>query len=444
MMKKYRILAMALPLLAACNTQPKVAQISGTVGGDAKQILLAVGDDVDTLAITDGSFQCTKELNQPTFATLRMNRSEVGVYLIPGASLSLQTDATLQNVSFSGDNADFMQQMRSADSSLNAMLGQWRTLYALEEAQFTARIDSVINAVKPTSSNSQLTQFEAERLGYSRLACAIGYSRTHAYLMGVAPSDDDAVKAFDAFNPNNEQHLMFPSYRELLSNYVNVKASGDEDDELVTRFAQIDSLISARKCRDYVKMISLNNRLSYGAFHRVGDAISAFAADCQTPAYATRLKQRFDELMATLAPGKPAPSLEAKNMGGEPVGLEQFRGNLVYIDFWATWCGPCRAELPHLEKLQEDYKGHKIVFISLSLDDDADAWQKMVNDKQMKGVQLHAEGAWRSPAATAYSLRAIPTFCLVGADGNIIDPRAPRPSTEDIRTLFDVELAKIQ
>lgn len=443
MMKKYRVLAIALPLLAACSTQPKVAHISGTVGGDAKQILLAIGDDVDTLAITDGSFQCAKELSQPTFASLRLNRSELGVYLIPGASLSLQTDAALQNVSFSGDNADFMQQMRRADSSLNALLGQWRTLYALDETQFSARIDSVINAVKPTSSNSQLTQFEAERLGYSRLACEIGYPRTHAYLMGLAPGEEDAAGAFGTFNPNNEQHLMFPSYRELLSTYVNVKASGDEDDELVVRFAQIDSLISAPKCRDYVKMIALSNRLSYGAFHRIGDAISKFAAESKTPAYTTRLKKRFDELMATLAPGKPAPSLEAKNMGNEPVGLEQFKGNLVYIDFWATWCGPCRAELPHLEKLQEDYKGKPIVFISLSLDDDADAWQKMVNEKQMKGIQLHAEGAWRSPAATAYSLRAIPTFCLVGADGNIIDPRAPRPSTEDVRALFDAELAKL-
>ena len=443
-MKKISIMLAALPLLWACGSQPKPAQLTGSIDGFQGQPLLVVGDEVDTLTLTNGTFEYSKTVDGPVYATLRMNRSELGLYLVPGASLAVKTDARAQAPVFSGQNAAFMQQMHRADSTFGALMGQWRTIYAMEEEQFSALLDSVARSVEPTQGPKELLVLEQSRLAYSRLGCEIGYPSTHAYLMGQTPDAANAAKVFGTFNPNNAQHMVFPGYRELLTAYVNANTNSDDDDEDLTRsFAKVDSLISAPQCRDYVKMNAMASRLSYGAFHKQGEAVASFVNSCKTASYAKKIQKQYDELMATLAPGMAAPALDAHNMGGDAIGLEQFRGNLVYIDFWATWCGPCRAELPHLEKLQDDYKDKKIIFISLSLDDDVDAWQKMVNEKQMKGVQLHTDGAWRSAAATAYKVRAIPMFCLVGADGNIIDPRAPRPSTDEIRTLLDAELAKL-
>lgn len=443
-MKRISIMAAALPLLLACGTQPKPAQLTGSIEGFNDRPLLVVGDEVDTLTLTNGTFECSKTISSPVYATLRMNRSEVGLYLVPGASLSVKTDAKAMSPVFSGQNAEFMQQMHRADSTFSFLLGQWRTIYAMEEAQFTAMLDSVMRTVGLGKAPSKaLEELEQARLAYSRLACEIGYPNTHAYLTGHTPDPTSPAAVFGTFNPNHVQHMMFPSYRELLTAYVSAKAGDDDDDDLNRSFMQIDSLISAPQCRDYVKMTSLVSRLSYGAFHKQGDAVASFVQSCQTPAYAQKVQEQYEELMAALAPGMPAHNLEAKDMKGQPVELDQFRGKLVYVDFWATWCGPCRAELPHLEKLQDDYKDKPLVFISLSLDDDTDAWQKMVTDKQMKGVQLHAEGAWLSPAATAYRVRAIPSFCLIGTDGRLIDPRAPRPSTAEIRALLDAELAKL-
>ncbi|KAB2869187.1 MAG: TlpA family protein disulfide reductase, partial [Bacteroidales bacterium] len=116
---------------------------------------------------------------------------------------------------------------------------------------------------------------------------------------------------------------------------------------------------------------------------------------------------------------------------------------LVYIDFWATWCGPCRHELPFLMALEKDYHGKKVVFVSISMDDNKAAWEKMVKEQNMKGVQLYAEGAWKSFVATNYQIRGIPTFFLIDANGNILKPNAPRPSSNEIRPLLDENLAKL-
>ena len=110
--------------------------------------------------------------------------------------------------------------------------------------------------------------------------------------------------------------------------------------------------------------------------------------------------------------------------------MSDFRGKFVYIDVWATWCGPCRAELPHLEKLQEHFRENEnIVFVSVSVDNTKDPWEKMVKEKKLKGVQLFAKGR-KSSISKEYMINSIPRFLLIDTDGKIIDSNAPRPSGE--------------
>ncbi|HDP74270.1 MAG TPA: hypothetical protein ENN49_00035 [Bacteroidales bacterium] len=81
--------------------------------------------------------------------------------------------------------------------------------------------------------------------------------------------------------------------------------------------------------------------------------------------------------------------------------------------------------------------------MKISLNDDIDAWRKMVPEKKLGGIQLHADGAWGSEATKNYQFKGIPTFVLFGANGKIISPSAPSPSLEEIRPLPDLELSKI-
>ena len=130
-----------------------------------------------------------------------------------------------------------------------------------------------------------------------------------------------------------------------------------------------------------------------------------------------------------------------ENTEGVDVSLSSFKGSLVYVDVWATWCGPCKAEIPYLKTLEQDYHEQNIVFLSVSVDTNKDQWLKMVQEEALGGVQLWANG-W-SQITKDYAIFGIPRFMLFSKDGKVISNDAPRPSNEETRELFDKYLAGI-
>ena len=143
-------------------------------------------------------------------------------------------------------------------------------------------------------------------------------------------------------------------------------------------------------------------------------------------------KYNYDNMpkVGDLAIGFSYPDID-----GNLISLSSFKGSLVYVDVWATWCGPCIGELPALEKLQENYKDKNITFLSVSVDTDKDAWKKMVTVDSLGGVQLWADG-W-SEITKSYAIFGIPRFLLIDKDGSLISVDAPRPSSSEIITLLD-------
>jgi thiol-disulfide isomerase/thioredoxin len=143
--------------------------------------------------------------------------------------------------------------------------------------------------------------------------------------------------------------------------------------------------------------------------------------------YKTTLRKLYDQ-WKYLGEGSDAPAFSYPNIEGDTVNLEGFKGKYIYVDVWATWCGPCIRELPFLEKLQEEYAGKNIVFISISIDKDQNSWEQMVAEKEMKGVQLIANKGWKAAICDAYAINSIPRFLLIDREGKIISARAERPS----------------
>jgi thiol-disulfide isomerase/thioredoxin len=106
---------------------------------------------------------------------------------------------------------------------------------------------------------------------------------------------------------------------------------------------------------------------------------------------------------------------------------------------WATWCGPCLAEIPHLKKVEAKYHGKNIEFLSISVDTEKDyeKWKKMVVSKELGGIQLFADKNWTSDFIKAYGINAIPRFILIGPDGKVIKADATRPSSASLTELLD-------
>ncbi|MFN8251028.1 MAG: TlpA disulfide reductase family protein [Ferruginibacter sp.] len=142
-----------------------------------------------------------------------------------------------------------------------------------------------------------------------------------------------------------------------------------------------------------------------------------------------------------LAEGRPAPAFTLLSNKGRKYSLEDFKGKLVYIDFWASWCSPCRAETPALKTLYEKLKTDKrIAFISIAVNDSKKRWEKALEEDKPGWIQLFDAD---NTASAAYSANLIPKFVLIDKLGHIISSNAPSPSdTQKLESLIASELTK--
>ncbi|MDJ0363990.1 TlpA disulfide reductase family protein [Hymenobacter sp. H14-R3] len=155
-----------------------------------------------------------------------------------------------------------------------------------------------------------------------------------------------------------------------------------------------------------------------------------FQANNRDSTIARDLRQAVRTHLA-LASGQPAPNFTLTDASNKKLSLSSLRGKIVYLDFWATWCGPCLAEMPASLALRQKFAGRDVVFLYVSLDSKAADWQKYLIDKQVvesNAVQLHDPGAFNGPAARAFNVQSIPSYWLIGRDGRIITNSPPKPS----------------
>jgi thiol-disulfide isomerase/thioredoxin len=152
------------------------------------------------------------------------------------------------------------------------------------------------------------------------------------------------------------------------------------------------------------------------------------------------LKQYHTQIMANKKLNNTvAPNFVYENHKGGKTSLESMKGKYVYIDVWATWCGPCRAEIPFLKELEKSYHGKNIEFVSVSVDveKDYEKWKTFVTEKALGGTQLYADKNWNSDFIKAFGINSIPRFILIDPKGVVIDADAARPSNPKLKTQLD-------
>ena len=144
--------------------------------------------------------------------------------------------------------------------------------------------------------------------------------------------------------------------------------------------------------------------------------------------------------LARLLPGVKATDFEMQDVDGNTVRFLDVigQGKVTYIDFWATWCGPCCAEIPFVEKLVERYKGNpKIEFLSISLDKDLAKWHEKLDRDKPTWRQYVIPDNFESAFAKEYNITAIPRFMVFDGEGRIITINAERPSAPNIVQVID-------
>lgn len=446
-MKSFSILFLAFAFIACQPTPPPTTLIfSGKIENPKSDKLSIIGDDfrLSVSVAEDGSFEDTLEI-PAGYYTLR-HGEYTNIYLQPGFDLqmTLDTDRFDESIQYSGVGADENNYLAAKLLKEDNIIGDRVAFFSLDEESFLTGLEERIARLKQNLDSASVPadfkEKELKSIEYRRLLFLSQYTGSHSY---YTKNDSFSVsetflKPLEAINyDNSEDFAMYDSYRSLVdSRFLDYESLDQNPDTLTTVLGNIRALKSQNIKNALVKTLSVF--FLSPANPQVTTLYNGIMELSSNESFKQEVTEKYEKVKA-LAPGNSAPIFTYKDKDGKAVSLADLKGKYVYIDVWATWCGPCIREIPSLKKMEEAYSKKNIQFVSVSIDveKDYDKWQQMIVDKELTGIQLFAEGDWNSQLATDYSIESIPRFILIDPNGLIISADARRPSDPELAKQFD-------
>ncbi|MEL6628282.1 MAG: TlpA disulfide reductase family protein [Bacteroidota bacterium] len=432
-----------LLLFCACSEeeQSTYTTIQGVLPPDIEEAYLNYDGEWEELLITaEGRFTDTLPITLPSYVQLSFGDYTTRAYFTPGDQVYVSIDSVL---SFGGSNAavnDYLYQVYQDD------LVQEEVEYESHERIFN------LNETEYISYRDSIKTGKLERLAQ-------------------LPAGTEAFQDF------HQKDILFDYQYDVARypNYYSFYYQDYEPTELITDFYEGVSLDNEAYAKNYSSYYSLVDLILYKQIDEImiDTAVSTLEAhlsviqDIQSPTilhrrllaslphfnsdqqqmeamhdrmlYMAKLDRTREAItdhfnvISKLKPGSPSPVFDFENYAGGRTKLSDLRGKYVYIDVWATWCGPCILEIPHLKEIEETFHDANIEFVSISLDEPRfrNTWERMIEEKQLGGIQLLSNDGRNNDFVRDYSILAIPKFILLDEQGNIITANAERPS--DVR-----------
>ena len=247
----------------------------------------------------------------------------------------------------------------------------------------------------------------------------------------ITAAVDDQENAVFTGTPTNDAQK---AYNEALAAVderkkeleTELRALGGQSDSLMPIYREVDAeywdfpKTMASKSPNTVLAAYLINRYAHTlTTPEMVDSAMTVIAGAPANAFTDRLRERR-EILAKTAVGVEAPDFTQAQPDGTPLSLSELRGKLVLIDFWASWCGPCRAENPNVVKMYDRFKDKGFEILGVSLDDNRENWLKAIEDDGLTWKHVSDLGGWSNTVAKQWAVRSIPHTVLVGADGVIL------------------------
>lgn len=143
---------------------------------------------------------------------------------------------------------------------------------------------------------------------------------------------------------------------------------------------------------------------------------------------------KFDKRLNNI---KSIYDISLKDTAGNKINFGAFKGKYLVFDFWASWCGPCVANIPMQKKMMEEYKSEPIQFISISVDTDIDKWKQSIKKHDFDGLHLLEPEAFAGLIVIYLKILWVPHYLILDKNGNIINPDAPSPNDPELKILLD-------
>ena len=213
---------------------------------------------------------------------------------------------------------------------------------------------------------------------------------------------------------------------------AKLQAGQRSEADLADELKAFDTLLAkyaADKSDDAAMVALMKARLYIEVFDNTPKGL-AILRQVKTDFPATKIAQGVDGIIAEiekqaaleglLAVGKPFPAFAEKDLDGKPLALANFKGRVVLVDFWATWCGPCVAELPNVQAAYTKYHAKGFEIIGISLDQDRDKLTAFLKEKDIPWAQYFDGLGWQSKLGQQFGINSIPATFLLDRDGIII------------------------
>lgn len=398
---------------------------------------------------TNGTFDDTLVIKEGNF-TFYDTKESTAMYLAPGYRLDISLDGKEfdETLKYSGIgekpnnfNASYFlfNEKNAIDSETYKKMENQE--YFDYELKTNASLMKLLN--ESEIENEQFIESQADKFRFqmlNNLITKLGEDyfagKTKGIITQYLDSEIDKIDFKDSvmFASNND-------YRYFLSSYF---VAGLTSGDLKTLELYNEELLEMQK-KSIVT--TLKRGISFYNMEKLDLYYQTYVKLASNDKGINRIKEKYDRIK-TLKKGSPSPSFNYPDSSGKNISLESLKGKLVYVDVWATWCGPCKAQIPFLKQLEEKYREEDIAFVSLSIDQlkNISKWKDMIVDKELEGIQIIADKAWRSKFVTDYVIEGIPRFILIDKDGNLMDPMAPRPAVykegemqlnEEIQKIFE-------
>lgn len=368
-MRILSILLTTLLALTACNQAPKDRfTIEGTISGANGEVVKIIEFTLEDAVTIDSAV-----LGEDGKFSFVSSNAEPTVYMLSLANAGL--------IPVLVENGDVLNLTTSAE----AYIGEAK--------------------VEGSEGTNQLIAYFKQFNTFQEQVAALNES-----LMPFAESPDFDQKRAEA-------QEKYKTYEEAQKNYVKSFIDGNNN-SVVPVFA---SLYAAN---------FISPESDFDWFFGLLDRFKSENPDSKYTAWFKQFVEPYANL-AALQPGKPAPDFKLPTPDGDSVALSDYRGKYVLVDFWASWCAPCRQENPNIVRMYNRFKGQNFEILGVSLDKERSAWVKAIADDQLTWKQVSDLKFWDSMVTGLYAIQSIPATLLVDPEGNIVARNLRGPELEE-------------
>ncbi len=443
---------------------------------------LVTNPDLIVGALNNGNYKFKSAIDQPVFAVLEYNNFRLKFFFEPGDSINMSftDDAQHSGTAITGrgsDNNLFLNNFEATfQKDFTDSLWTTRmlngTIDAFENELFNSRksmdqfigINVVAHPVS-TAFKDYLRNLITFRYWSMLLAYPAVRANFDPKILTVDPLPEVMLQKISEITLNNPDALLCDSYKSFLYFYVvyytsaanGFKKFNDHSTSADRKLAfakahllgQVFDIWLAQFCIDEKENVSpfmlrtmVNTLKTTDKYNNYYPYISGICA--------ARMQMKDEKKKAVpvvqdskdKSPEKD--ELGLKDLNGKPFSLSELKGKVVYIDFWASWCGPCRQMMPFSKQLHgnlTDKQKKQITFLYISIDANEEAWKKSITDLSIDGLQVISPGNWSSKVCSYFQINSIPRYMIMDKKGNIVDFNAKRPADlsllDDLTKLID-------